>query len=234
MLNCESRISNMKKLSEHHGTCDCVCVCLCRVPFLMVGGLLISGERTDTIDSAFFYGRAQVRKTPAVILYFILFFYSVPFLLCSSWIISSLSSAWVCLAPIQWRRSLLLLSSPWSLISILVFGIPDHQHSSGACSQPGAWCDFSDGSQPRWEGAERLPGPEQSCCCRNQWWAEGHWWPGGSATATAAATGGKFTCLQRPLRYKISESESIFLYCPRNWEICLLQQLKDRILQKKK
>uniref|UniRef100_A0A669EU33 G protein-coupled receptor 155 n=1 Tax=Oreochromis niloticus TaxID=8128 RepID=A0A669EU33_ORENI len=26
-----------------------------RVPFLMVGGLLISGERTDTIDSAFFY-----------------------------------------------------------------------------------------------------------------------------------------------------------------------------------
>lgn len=79
MLNCESRISNMKKLSEHHGTCDCVCVCLCRVPFLMVGGLLISGERTDTIDSAFFYGRAQVRKTPAVILYFILFFYSVPF-----------------------------------------------------------------------------------------------------------------------------------------------------------
>ena len=40
-----------------------VCVCLCRVPFLMVGGLLISGERTDTIDSAFFYGRAQVRKT---------------------------------------------------------------------------------------------------------------------------------------------------------------------------
>uniref|UniRef100_A0A671U4W4 G protein-coupled receptor 155 n=1 Tax=Sparus aurata TaxID=8175 RepID=A0A671U4W4_SPAAU len=49
------------------------------VPFLMVGGLLISGERTDTIDSAFFYGRAQVRKTPAVILYFILFFYSVPF-----------------------------------------------------------------------------------------------------------------------------------------------------------
>uniref|UniRef100_A0A669ELN3 G protein-coupled receptor 155 n=1 Tax=Oreochromis niloticus TaxID=8128 RepID=A0A669ELN3_ORENI len=26
------------------------------VPFLMVGGLLISGERTDTIDSAFFYG----------------------------------------------------------------------------------------------------------------------------------------------------------------------------------
>lgn len=45
----------------------------------MVGGLRISGERTDTIDSAFFYGRAQVRKTPAVILYFILFFYSVPF-----------------------------------------------------------------------------------------------------------------------------------------------------------
>uniref|UniRef100_A0A8C6L4K9 G protein-coupled receptor 155 n=1 Tax=Nothobranchius furzeri TaxID=105023 RepID=A0A8C6L4K9_NOTFU len=32
------------------------CLCPCRVPFLMVGGLLISGERTDTIDSAFFYG----------------------------------------------------------------------------------------------------------------------------------------------------------------------------------
>uniref|UniRef100_A0A1A8C6A3 G protein-coupled receptor 155b n=1 Tax=Nothobranchius kadleci TaxID=1051664 RepID=A0A1A8C6A3_NOTKA len=30
------------------------------VPFLMVGGLLISGERTDTIDSAFFYGKAQI------------------------------------------------------------------------------------------------------------------------------------------------------------------------------
>lgn len=39
-----------------------VCVCVCRVPFLMVGGLLLSGERTDNIDSAFFYGRAQVKK----------------------------------------------------------------------------------------------------------------------------------------------------------------------------
>uniref|UniRef100_A0AAX7UKC5 DEP domain-containing protein n=1 Tax=Astatotilapia calliptera TaxID=8154 RepID=A0AAX7UKC5_ASTCA len=36
-----------------------------RVPFLMVGGLLISGERSDTIDSAFFYGRAQVGTIPA-------------------------------------------------------------------------------------------------------------------------------------------------------------------------
>uniref|UniRef100_A0A8C6L4Y8 G protein-coupled receptor 155 n=1 Tax=Nothobranchius furzeri TaxID=105023 RepID=A0A8C6L4Y8_NOTFU len=36
------------------------CLCPCRVPFLMVGGLLISGERTDTIDSAFFYGKAQL------------------------------------------------------------------------------------------------------------------------------------------------------------------------------
>lgn len=43
----------------------CVCLCVCRVPFLMVGGLLLSGERTDNIDSAFFYGRAQVRS-PAV------------------------------------------------------------------------------------------------------------------------------------------------------------------------
>uniref|UniRef100_G3PDX8 G protein-coupled receptor 155b n=1 Tax=Gasterosteus aculeatus aculeatus TaxID=481459 RepID=G3PDX8_GASAC len=33
------------------------------VPFLVVGALLISGERTDTIDSAFFYGRAQVRAS---------------------------------------------------------------------------------------------------------------------------------------------------------------------------
>uniref|UniRef100_A0A668ABI6 G protein-coupled receptor 155 n=1 Tax=Myripristis murdjan TaxID=586833 RepID=A0A668ABI6_9TELE len=33
------------------------------VPFLIVGGLLMAGERmTDTIDSAFFYGRAQVRN----------------------------------------------------------------------------------------------------------------------------------------------------------------------------
>ncbi|XP_061600730.1 lysosomal cholesterol signaling protein isoform X2 [Cololabis saira] len=37
------------------------------VPFLMVGGLLILGERTDTIDSAFFYGRAQI-ITSAVVL----------------------------------------------------------------------------------------------------------------------------------------------------------------------
>lgn len=28
----------------------------------MVGGLLLLGDRTDTIDSAFFYGRTQVRK----------------------------------------------------------------------------------------------------------------------------------------------------------------------------
>uniref|UniRef100_A0A7N5ZX97 DEP domain-containing protein n=1 Tax=Anabas testudineus TaxID=64144 RepID=A0A7N5ZX97_ANATE len=34
--------------------------CICeQVPFLMVGGLLLSGERADTIDSAFYYGRAQ-------------------------------------------------------------------------------------------------------------------------------------------------------------------------------
>uniref|UniRef100_A0A673CX74 G protein-coupled receptor 155b n=1 Tax=Sphaeramia orbicularis TaxID=375764 RepID=A0A673CX74_9TELE len=32
------------------------------VPFLMVGSLLVTGERTDTIDSAFFYGKAQVEK----------------------------------------------------------------------------------------------------------------------------------------------------------------------------
>ena len=32
-----------------------------RVPLLIVGGLLLAGERrADTIDSAFFYGRAQV------------------------------------------------------------------------------------------------------------------------------------------------------------------------------
>ncbi|KAG7233317.1 hypothetical protein INR49_007226 [Caranx melampygus] len=30
------------------------------VPFLMVGGLLVAGERTDTMDSAFFFGRAQI------------------------------------------------------------------------------------------------------------------------------------------------------------------------------
>uniref|UniRef100_A0A3B5M5N0 Uncharacterized protein n=1 Tax=Xiphophorus couchianus TaxID=32473 RepID=A0A3B5M5N0_9TELE len=34
-------------------------VCFCRIPFVMVGLLLISGERTETLDSAFFYGRAQ-------------------------------------------------------------------------------------------------------------------------------------------------------------------------------
>uniref|UniRef100_A0A8C6L4K6 G protein-coupled receptor 155 n=1 Tax=Nothobranchius furzeri TaxID=105023 RepID=A0A8C6L4K6_NOTFU len=33
------------------------------VPFLMVGGLLISGERTDTIDSAFFYAFILVKGT---------------------------------------------------------------------------------------------------------------------------------------------------------------------------
>uniref|UniRef100_A0A3Q2Y5B1 G protein-coupled receptor 155b n=1 Tax=Hippocampus comes TaxID=109280 RepID=A0A3Q2Y5B1_HIPCM len=36
------------------------------VPFFMVGGLLIVGQRTDSIDSAFFYGKAQVRQTPFV------------------------------------------------------------------------------------------------------------------------------------------------------------------------
>uniref|UniRef100_A0A668ABH4 G protein-coupled receptor 155 n=1 Tax=Myripristis murdjan TaxID=586833 RepID=A0A668ABH4_9TELE len=37
--------------------------CVYVVPFLIVGGLLMAGERmTDTIDSAFFYGRAQVRN----------------------------------------------------------------------------------------------------------------------------------------------------------------------------
>uniref|UniRef100_A0A8C4NLN8 Integral membrane protein GPR155 n=1 Tax=Dicentrarchus labrax TaxID=13489 RepID=A0A8C4NLN8_DICLA len=37
------------------------------IPFLMVGVLLISGERTDTIDSAFFYGRAQIISTAVVL-----------------------------------------------------------------------------------------------------------------------------------------------------------------------
>lgn len=37
------------------------------VPFLMVGGLLILGERTDTIDSAFFYGRAQIISTAVIL-----------------------------------------------------------------------------------------------------------------------------------------------------------------------
>uniref|UniRef100_A0A3B5M3E2 Uncharacterized protein n=1 Tax=Xiphophorus couchianus TaxID=32473 RepID=A0A3B5M3E2_9TELE len=33
-------------------------VCFCRIPFVMVGLLLISGERTETLDSAFFYGHS--------------------------------------------------------------------------------------------------------------------------------------------------------------------------------
>ncbi|XP_056251698.1 integral membrane protein GPR155 isoform X1 [Seriola aureovittata] len=37
------------------------------VPFLMVGSLLISGERTETMDSAFFYGRAQIISTAVVL-----------------------------------------------------------------------------------------------------------------------------------------------------------------------
>ncbi|KAF7662473.1 hypothetical protein LDENG_00233980 [Lucifuga dentata] len=37
------------------------------VPFLMVGGLLIAGERTDSMDSAFFYGRAQIISTAVVV-----------------------------------------------------------------------------------------------------------------------------------------------------------------------
>ncbi|XP_029926202.1 integral membrane protein GPR155 isoform X2 [Myripristis murdjan] len=38
------------------------------VPFLIVGGLLMAGERmTDTIDSAFFYGRAQIISTAVVL-----------------------------------------------------------------------------------------------------------------------------------------------------------------------
>ncbi|XP_041865789.1 integral membrane protein GPR155 isoform X1 [Melanotaenia boesemani] len=37
------------------------------VPFLMVGCLLMSGERTDTIDSAFFYGRAQIISSAVVL-----------------------------------------------------------------------------------------------------------------------------------------------------------------------
>ncbi|XP_071335977.1 lysosomal cholesterol signaling protein isoform X2 [Trachinotus anak] len=37
------------------------------VPFLMVGALLLSGERTDTVDSAFFYGRAQIISTAVVL-----------------------------------------------------------------------------------------------------------------------------------------------------------------------
>ncbi|XP_056148096.1 integral membrane protein GPR155 [Lampris incognitus] len=38
------------------------------VPFVMVGGLLIVGERTtNTVDSAFFYGRAQIISTSVVL-----------------------------------------------------------------------------------------------------------------------------------------------------------------------
>ena len=53
--------------------CVCVCVCVCvyvcvRVPFLVVGALLLMGERMDdTIDSAFYYGEAQVRNCPSAI-----------------------------------------------------------------------------------------------------------------------------------------------------------------------
>uniref|UniRef100_A0A8C4GZG6 DEP domain-containing protein n=1 Tax=Dicentrarchus labrax TaxID=13489 RepID=A0A8C4GZG6_DICLA len=54
--------------------CDYVHTGACMIPFLMVGVLLISGERTDTIDSAFFYGRAQVRKPPSSVLPYVAFF----------------------------------------------------------------------------------------------------------------------------------------------------------------
>lgn len=37
------------------------------IPFLMVGCLLIIGERTDSIDSAFFYGKAQIICTALVL-----------------------------------------------------------------------------------------------------------------------------------------------------------------------
>ncbi|XP_076016380.1 lysosomal cholesterol signaling protein-like [Genypterus blacodes] len=37
------------------------------VPFLMAGGLLIVGDRTDSLDSAFFYGRAQIISTAVVL-----------------------------------------------------------------------------------------------------------------------------------------------------------------------
>ncbi|XP_061546883.1 lysosomal cholesterol signaling protein-like [Phycodurus eques] len=37
------------------------------VPFLMVGGLLLVGQRTDSIDSAFFYSKAQIISTAAVL-----------------------------------------------------------------------------------------------------------------------------------------------------------------------
>uniref|UniRef100_A0A8C2XLK6 G protein-coupled receptor 155b n=1 Tax=Cyclopterus lumpus TaxID=8103 RepID=A0A8C2XLK6_CYCLU len=42
-----------------------------QVPFLVVGALLLSGERTDTIDSAFFYGRAQVRVLSSLRLFLV-------------------------------------------------------------------------------------------------------------------------------------------------------------------
>uniref|UniRef100_A0A3B5MBL2 Uncharacterized protein n=1 Tax=Xiphophorus couchianus TaxID=32473 RepID=A0A3B5MBL2_9TELE len=35
-------------------------VCFCRIPFVMVGLLLISGERTETLDSAFFYALTAI------------------------------------------------------------------------------------------------------------------------------------------------------------------------------
>ncbi|XP_061915460.1 lysosomal cholesterol signaling protein-like isoform X1 [Entelurus aequoreus] len=37
------------------------------VPLVMVGGLLLSGQRTDSIDSAFFYGKAQIISTAVVL-----------------------------------------------------------------------------------------------------------------------------------------------------------------------
>ncbi|XP_017164522.1 integral membrane protein GPR155 isoform X4 [Poecilia reticulata] len=37
------------------------------IPFVMVGLLLISGERTETLDSAFFYGRAQIISSAVVL-----------------------------------------------------------------------------------------------------------------------------------------------------------------------
>lgn len=37
------------------------------IPFLMVGCLLVVGERTDSIDSAFFYGKAQIISTAVVL-----------------------------------------------------------------------------------------------------------------------------------------------------------------------
>ena len=39
------------------------------VPFAIVGCLLLVGERTDSIDSAFFYGKAQVRRLQNIIDY---------------------------------------------------------------------------------------------------------------------------------------------------------------------